>query len=141
MKRNPSKEIIEYWLGAIRNESLNESQSYPEMNSNGGKWLIFADIKEIDSLWEKISTATMNGLLGGGSKVSTAKPNDNAKDPNQKVICVYTYDSTDTSDVMRVREELRKLGIVQKIPYKTNQSTRENKYEVNGTQKISLLYI
>ena len=88
----PSQEKDNYWIVAICNDNnseLRELRKKAELE-NGGKWLVFADISEIDSLWEKINVATKNGLLGGGSKASTARPNSNAKDPNQKVICVYT---------------------------------------------------
>jgi len=53
---------------------------------------------------------------------------------------VYTYDSNDREDVMRIRTELRKVGIVSKIPYKTNKATLENKYSIKGDTKISTYY-
>jgi hypothetical protein len=62
----------------------------------------------------KIKKATEDGLLGCSSKVATATSNSNVK-----VICVYTYDWTDEKDVMRVRSELKRLGIEKKIPYKS----------------------
>lgn len=43
-------------------------------------------------------------------EVSTYK-SFNGKD---YVICVYTYNYKDTKDVMRIRNQLRKLGIVKK---------------------------
>jgi hypothetical protein len=45
--------------------------------------------------------------------------------PNTHVICVYTYDFTDEEDVWRVEGELRKLGIVGWINYKSDISTLE----------------
>jgi hypothetical protein len=131
----PSKNIKDFWILAIRKKGL-----YPSNNRNCGKWLIFADISEIDNVWEKIKIATENGLLGGSSKVATAKPNPNASTQSKKVICVYTYDVTDKDDVMRVREELRKLGIVQKIPYKTDNATLKGQYQVKGNKNISTYY-
>jgi len=41
---------------------------------------------------------------------------------------------------MRIREELRSLGIVSKISYKTDKATRENQYQIKGSTRISLYY-
>lgn len=133
----PSQETNEYWIASVRSA---DAPKYPTMTADAGKWLIFADIKDIDAIWEKISEATKKGLLGNGSKVSTAKINAMAKDRNQKVICVYTYDVNDIEDVSKIRAELYKLGITQKIPYKTNDATRKGQYEVNGNKNISSYY-
>lgn len=35
------------------------------------------------------------------------------------IIGISTRDSNDVSDVMRVREELRRMGFTEKLPYKT----------------------
>jgi hypothetical protein len=40
---------------------------------------------------------------------------------------VYTYDWQDEKDVRRVRQELRELGITQRIPYKSDEETRAGK--------------
>ena len=39
---------------------------------------------------------------------------------------------------MRVREQLRELGVKNKIPYKTDDSTTQGKYEIKGDTNISL---
>jgi hypothetical protein len=132
---SPSKNCSDYWLFAKRSKG-----TYPRSNMKSGKWLVFADIKEIDDIWAKIKTATENGLLGGSSKVSTAKPNPNAVNKNKKVVCVYTYDYTDKDDVMRIREEMRKIGILSKIPYKTDKATLKGEYQVKGNTSISTYY-
>jgi hypothetical protein len=80
------------------------------------------------------------GRLGGSAKVSTAKPNPLSKDPRKRVICVYTYDWTDEEDVRRIREELRKLGVVNKIPYKSDGDTLSGKYRITGHRRISKYY-
>lgn len=90
--------------------------------------------------WDKIKRATEDGKLGSSAKVSTARPNPNAKDPNAKVICVYTYDWTDEKDAKRVREELRRLGISSKIPYKADNDTFAGKYANRGSTRISKYY-
>jgi len=48
--------------------------------------------------------------------------------PEIRVICVYTYDWADEVDVRRIREELRRLGITWKIPYKADEDTIKGRY-------------
>ena len=132
---NPSKIKDQYWVYTERKDS-----NYPKDTENSGKWLVFVPLLFLDITWENIKNATENGLLGSASKSATAKPNINAANSHEKVICVYTYDWTDKEDVMRVRDELRKLGVTWKIPYKSNNDTLEMKYQVNGDKKISKYY-
>ena len=79
--------------------------------------------------------------MGEMSKVAAAKDNPNATNSSIKVICVYTYDWTDEEDVMRIRQELRQLGITRKIPYKADEDTESGKYANQGTKRISKYYI
>lgn len=134
---NPSTVTDEYWLFAERQKG-----SYPNTINTlkNGKWLIFVKIEEVDEVWKKVKRATEEGKLGLLAKVSTAKPNQNATNQNTKVICVYTHDWTDVNDVRGIREELRKLGITQKIPYKTDEDTVSGKYVVRGSKNISKYY-
>ena len=53
------------------------------------------------------------------------------------MICVYTYNWTDEDDVKKIREELRQLGITEKIGYKSDQDTIEGKYSTTGHTQIS----
>jgi hypothetical protein len=98
-----------------------------------GKWMLFCSNDQIDALWEKIAIATINDQLGYGSKVST-----NMMQSLTKVICVYT--TNDETEIMRVRDALRKLGITRKIPYKTNQTTLSGNYANNG-KRVSKYYV
>lgn len=131
----PSKVTDIYWITAER-----KADDYPEATENSGKWLIFVPNKVIDEVWEKIEKATVEGRLGSAAKVATAKPNPNASNPDTKVICVYTYNWTDELDVRRIRQELRELGIVTKIPYKADQETFAGKYANRGNRLISKYY-
>lgn len=133
--RLPSKETESEWILVFRKKG-----KYPLDSENYGKWLIFANIDEIDIILAIIKKATEEGKLGDCSKVATAKPSKNVANPDKKVICVYTYDWTDKEDVMRIREELRKLGITNKIPYKSSEDTSMGKYAVTGSKKISKYY-
>ena len=114
--------------------------SYPSATDQSGKWLVFVPISQTNEVWAKIKKATEDGKLGGSSKVATALPNPNATESDKKVICVYTYDWTDEEDVVRVREELRKLGVTGKIPYKSDEDTLQGKYRISGDTKISKRY-
>ena len=133
---NPSRVMNVYWLFAERKQG-----KYPSHSENGGKWLVFVPIAQIDNVWSKIRSAVEEGRLGDLAKVATAKPNPNATDPRTKVICVYTYNWTDIEDVMRIRQELRQLGIIWKIPNKADEDTDSGKYANRGTKRISKYYV
>jgi hypothetical protein len=85
-----------------------------------GKWLIFVSRSRVDALWETIRRAVEKGRLGHAAKVSTALPEPTARDPKKHVIAVYTADETNATDVRRVRDVLRGLGITWRIPYKSD---------------------
>ena len=132
----PSEVTEVHWIYALRRKK----GDYPKPSPRSGKWLIFVPAEDVDEVWAKIRKATEEGRLGDSAKVATAKPNPYAIDPGMRVICVYTYDWSDKEDVMRVREELRKLGITDKIPYKTDEATLSGKYRIKGHRKVSKYY-
>jgi len=134
--RRPSQVLDSYWIHAERRD-LN---SYPDHIDRGGKGMLFIKSSEIDEWWAKIRTATEDGLLGSSAKVATAKPNPNAASLDARVICVYTYDVEDREDCTRVREALRSLGVIWKIPYKTDEDTYAGKYARRGDRRISKRY-
>jgi len=132
----PSQMLDDYWIYAyFQNYQFKKNKNERE----SGKWLIFEHISEIDETWKKVEKATVNGLLGPSSKVSTAKPNPNAFDPTTKVICVYTEDFKDKLDVDRIAKAIRSLGIENKLIYKFDRdiATQSNdKYiRLLGTNK------
>lgn len=131
----PSEVIEVYWIYAIRKKG-----KYPKPTPRSGKWLIFVDPKNVDEVWLKIKKAVEEGKLGGSAKVATAKPNPLAGRSDAKVICVYTYDWTDEKDVKRIRDELRQIGITNKIPYKADEDTLRGKYRIRGHKRISKYY-
>ena len=128
----PSQVTDRFWLYARRQKG-----EYPESTERSGKWLLFIPNEQVDEVWKSIKQAVEEGQLGGAAKVATAKPNSLAKDPNLKVICVYTYDWTDEQDVRRVRQELRRLGFIQKLSYKADEDTLAGRYEHTGHGRIS----
>ncbi len=127
----PSEETGLPWVMAWRRQG-----EYPERGEKGGKWLIFVPLSDLDGVWAKVRHATEEGRLGGSSKAATAC-NPSFADPAGRVICVYTYDQTDEADVMRVRAELREVGITRKIPYKADADTRAGRYRKLGHREIS----
>ncbi len=131
----PSEVTDVYWIYAERKRG-----KYPKATPRSGKWLIFVDPENVDEVWAKIKKAVEEGKLGDSAKVSTAKPNPLAGKSKAHVICVYTYDWTDEKDVKRIREELRKLGITNKIPYKADEDTLKGKYRITGHRRISKYY-
>ena len=131
----PSEVREVHWIYAFRKKG-----EYPESTSKSGKWLIFVDRKDVDEVWRRIKDAVEEGKLGNKAKVSTAKPKPKYYDEKKHVICVYTYDWTDREDVMRIREELRKLGIKNKIPYKADEDTLKGRYRFKGDEGISKYY-
>ncbi len=131
----PSNVTGVYWIYATRKKG-----KYPKPTPRTGKWLIFVDPENVDEVWAKIKKAVEEGKLGNSAKVAAAKPNPMAGKSGAKVICVYTYDWTDEKDVTRIREELRKLGITNKIPYKADEDTLSGKYRITGHRRISKYY-
>ncbi len=123
----PSKTTQMYWIVQDAPDSPPEAIE----DENAGKWLIFEEPDQIDVIWKKIRDATVAGELGISTKISTAKPNPDSRD-TRKVIYVYTKDWADEADVMRVREKLRELGIVDRIGYKRNIETFAGEYAKKG---------
>jgi Basophilic leukemia-expressed protein Bles03 len=129
----PSEEVKEAWVYADRKNK----DEYPEYTERSGKWLIFLKRNEADEMWSKIKAAVEEGKLGSAAKISTNHPASVRFNPDEQVVCVYTYDWTDEKDVMRIRRQLRELGITWKISYKTDEDTRELKYRATGHRNIS----
>ena len=108
-------------------------------NVLSGKWLVFVSSDEVDDLWGRIAESTLAGTLGNAAKVSTRDESDLA---SKHVICVHSADYTSTEDVNRIRDELRRLGVEQRIPYKPDVYTycnifRGNKWGIPVSRYIS----
>ena len=115
----PSKNKVDYWI------QYYTENDYKRHTDKGGKWLIFCSREEVDTIWSNIKKAQDKGVLGNITKVSTAFKKN--KD-NNHVICVYTYDSTDKDDVLRVRLALRDLGFTDILNYKRDIETINGVY-------------
>lgn len=116
----PSKNKLENWLVHYT------KNDYQKHNEFGGKWLIFCDDKTVDKTWDKIKKLQDKNLLGNISKVSTNLNADRYN--NSYVICIYTYNSNDKEDVLRVRESLSKNGFNTPLKYKRDIETINRVY-------------
>lgn len=123
----PSRTSQMYWI--ITDSPDTEPQQIED--ELAGKWLIFVPPEDVDATWRRIRDATVAGELGISTKVSTAKENPDSRD-TRKVIYVYTGDWRDETDVMRVREKLREMGIADRIGYKRNIETFRGEYAGKG---------
>lgn len=124
-----------FWLDA---RCCRDRPAVPTRRS--GKWLIFVPQETVGELWEAVRRLVEAGELGEAAKVSTMRPNPNAKDPDKHVIVVYTDDHEAVEDVRRVRDRLRAIGVTWRIPYKTDEATLAGRYQVTGHHRISKYY-
>lgn len=106
-----------YWLS-----HYSSGFDYPVIGDGGGKWLIYSDVANINSLWIKVKNAQDSGLLGNRCEVTTAKPTNMGK-AGVYCIRVYTYDHNDEADVMRVLDAILELGVKDTIYYKAMYMT------------------
>ena len=120
----PSTYLQDYWI----REKAPGTLATPRP----GKWIIFVPRDVVDVWWDRIRHQVARGRLGPAAKTSTALRNPLATGPDH-VIIVYTVDGDDYGDVMRVRHELRRLGVDWKINYKEDVATRRGQY---GNQEL-----
>ncbi len=98
----PSDYSAVYWIEAKRPDG-----DYPAPTAKAGEWRVTLPVAEVDAVWEQVKALTAQGKLGYKSKVSTQGPSNR----DERLLCVRTYDAGDRSDVERVGEALRALGL------------------------------
>ena len=103
----PSELSAVYWIEAKR-----KSGSYPAPTANAGEWRIRLRVDGMDAIWERVKAATVAGELGYKSKVST-RPAAGQSAPEDRLICVRTYDAADADDIERVKRALVVIGLSQ----------------------------
>jgi len=94
----------------------------------GGSFIIKLKRRQAKELWPDIAFATVNGQLGYEASIPTKNNNKAFARANnlpyaEYAICVKTYDVSDGRDFRRVLSMLKKMGISDHIPYKTQQET------------------
>lgn len=124
-QRLPTQITNDVWVHAYHAQS-----TYPVETPRSGKWLIWLSVQTIDRYWAEIKKALQEGKLGFSVKASTAGSRK-VQEGRPYVVCVYTYDSDDKSDVFRVRAALRDLGIRREIIYKCDEDTVRLRYGKN----------
>ena len=77
-------------------------------NVTCGKWMLFPMPAEVNSVWRVVAKATLDGKLGCGAKVAT---DDGNSARSERLICVYTDDFSDQTDIERVVLEMKNLGL------------------------------
>lgn len=101
----PSDYAAVYWIEAKRGRG-----DYPAPTANAGEWRARLTVATVDQVWEAVKRATVAGKLGYKSKVST-RPAAGQADPDERLICMRTYDARDVDDVERVKSALLDLGL------------------------------
>lgn len=90
-----------------------------------GKWCIFRHQTEIDAAWKRVKKAVSSGALTF-AKVSTSLGATTRE--NNHVICVYTLDFNNDTELNKSRTILRELGFSEELGYKRDIDTLNNVY-------------
>lgn len=138
-QQNPGKAVgtITRKMGPYRDQlEVDLLNSATRRGLTSGKWLIFPASDDLPLVWRRVAEATAAGELGPCSKVGSWEP-EHATKPT--VICVYTKDFTNLTDVKRVLSNLDKLNILKKpIVYKCDAYTHleimsDNPYKLRAS--------
>lgn len=80
-----------------------------------GKWLIFIQREYADELWNKIEKLADEGKIWSAKVSTLVHPWASRR---MHVVCIYTENYLDEQDVMRVRENLKEIGVESRLTYK-----------------------
>ncbi|OBT90011.1 hypothetical protein VE02_01597 [Pseudogymnoascus sp. 03VT05] len=72
-------------------------------------WMLFSSVDRVDHIWSIVAHAVATNQLGPGATVS---PKLKHPETGSRLICIYTYDFSDTEDIIRGLHKLRELGLV-----------------------------
>ncbi|MCY3797174.1 MAG: DUF1917 domain-containing protein [Chloroflexi bacterium] len=101
----PSDLAAVYWIEAKRKDG-----DYAAPTANAGEWRVPLTAETADAAWERVKAMTVEGKLGYKSKIST-RPAAGQAEPDQRLLCVRTYDADDREDVERVKKALLAIGM------------------------------
>ncbi|KAJ3979632.1 translation initiation factor eIF 4e-like domain-containing protein [Lentinula detonsa] len=96
-----------------------------QYNVKSGKWMIFADLDTVDSVWADVVRLVCLHRRRGLAKVSANR------EATDRVICVYVDDFTDVKEVKKLRQDLRMIGVERKIAFKMDAYTHMGIYQGN----------
>lgn len=83
--------------------------------------MLFPSMADVNEVWAAVAGDTVKGHLGIAAKVVT---NEGSRSRGGRLICVYTSDFEDKTDVKSVLVKLRDMGLVEKpIYYKCDAYT------------------
>ena len=106
-----------------------------------GKWMLFVKTDDLDEIWTKIRNLTVTDQLGYGAKSATMVPNSNARNSNEKVICVYVSETSDFVEVSSVVWKLVQNNLVppyqKSVRFKTDSATRADQYVKDTNEPVS----
>ena len=130
---NPSQVYASYYIYAKNKKKI----FYPYREDSpfeiSGKWLIF-QMKggKLDNVWKEVKRLTEKGLLVDECKVSAMIKMPDIPNKDVGVICVYTYNSNDKKDLLRVAKRLFNIKGVERLVYKENipKDDKKSKYVV-----------
>ena len=112
----PSDYSSVYWIESKRKEG-----DYPALTPNAGEWRVKLNVTNVDALWEQVKQATEKGKLGYKSKVST-RPAASQTHPDERLLCVRTYNADDSADVERVKTALIDMGLNEELIYNRDKA-------------------
>ena len=101
----PSDVSAVYWIEAKR-----QTDDCPPPTSNAGEWRVKLIAATVDEVWEQVKAATAAGQLGYKSKVST-RPAAGQSHPDERLLCVRSYDASDQADIERIKQALLDMGL------------------------------
>ena len=101
----PSDVSAVYWI-----EAKCQTGDYPPPTANAGEWRVKLTAETVDEVWEQVKAATAAGRLGYKSKVST-RPAAGQSHPDERLLCVRSYDASDKSDIERIKQALLDMGL------------------------------
>ena len=105
----PSDYAAVYWIEAKR-----QPGDYPAATANAGEWRVRLTVETVDAVWEMVKRATVEGKLGYKSKVST-RPAAGQADPDERLLCVRTYDADDQVDMRAGAGSSQRNGIERSV--------------------------
>ena len=73
--------------------------------------MIFCQANEVNAIWSVVVRATVNNELGTAAKVAPNEGNDR----KPRLMCIYTKNFNDKSDVTRVVNKLKDLGVIDRV--------------------------
>jgi hypothetical protein len=129
--RNPLLVTADFWVSVTSARSAE-----PEFT---GKWLVFVPSASVGRWWPAIRDACLAGDLGPRAKCSTLLGELHSPHGirGTYVICAYTADHRDRTDVRRVLAGLRAVGIDWRLSYKMNAATLAGRHGQGSALYVS----